>query len=112
MKYSWHSSCVTDIEVGQLMDRLRYLGMILHDKPLYFVFLLPISLLAFKLKGSRMLEDIHLRRFEIKAENPLILLGFLRPFHQKGQSPGAVSGLENDTRVKIMPEMQRLVFFT
>lgn len=49
--------------------------MILHDRPLYFVFLLPISLLAFKLKGSRMLEDIHLRRFEIKAENPLILLG-------------------------------------
>ena len=49
-----------------------------------------------------MLEDIHLRRFENKGEeNPLILLGFLRPFHQKGQSSGAGNGLEKDTRVKL-----------
>ena len=59
-----------------------------------------------------MLEYVHLRRFEIKAENPLILLGFLRPFHQKGQSSGAGNCLEKDTRVKVMPEMQGLVFFT
>ena len=64
-------------------------------------------------KSSRMSEDVRLKRFEVKGEeNPLILQGFLRPFHQKGRSSGTGNGLEKDTRVKVMLEMERLVFFT
>ena len=85
--------------------------MIIQDKPPHFIFFLPTSPQAFRPKGSRISEDVYLRRLEIIGEpNPFILLVFLRPFHQKGQSSHTDNELEKDTRVKVMFEMQGLVF--
>lgn len=50
-----------------------------------------------------MSEDIDVRRFEIIGiVNLLILLAFLRTFHQKEQNLGAGNGLEKDTRARAM----------